>query len=491
MALAVSVLVPMTAFAADDESPGDVENVHGDSLNGAALITWEVASDNEAVAGYQVHYGLSAVTEVGQTFDDMVDAGDVLEYTVSDLDNGKEYFFSVIAYDAAGNEGINWSPQVAVTPTEDASEPTDGEAPTVVDAEATHKYEVKIEFSEAVVLPEEDGIDAFAIENDETFEALEVTEVRMDEEDEDNKTVILVTAEQVAGDDYTLTVGIDIEDMTGNQIVSGTSDTAIFVGSNLEPEQEEPVEDISLPKVISVGSTDSTHVLVTFNKTITLSIDPSLDFIISAKDDSSKTLEILGVELVDSIDGVMDGAAIVTTSVQEDIQYNITVINVIDDDDNEIIAEDGTMVFRGIEGVVETPEDPEDPTENPLEDLLAPEDVANFLATKVLQADRYMVRLTWQKVQEANTDAVKQTLYTSRDSSNYSEIAELDADATDYEVQNLAAGDYWFKLTQTDAAGNESDGEVIKVVLSETGPEMAGLLFLSLGAGRLFRRKRQ
>ncbi len=108
----------------------------------------------------------------------------------------------------------------------------------------------------------------------------------------------------------------------------------------------------------------------------------------------------------------------------------------------------------------------------------------------MMEAEKYVVKLTWEKVQAANADAVKQTVYMSPDGSEYAKKADLDAEATEYEVKNLEAGDYWFKLTQTDAAGNESNGKIVKVVLAETGPEMAGLLLLSIGVGRLFKKKK-
>ncbi len=105
--------------------------------------------------------------------------------------------------------------------------------------------------------------------------------------------------------------------------------------------------------------------------------------------------------------------------------------------------------------------------------------------------EKMAVKLTWEKVQSENADAVKQTVYTSKNKGvEYEKTAELDADALEYEVNNLEAGEYWFKLTQTDTVGNESEGKIVKVVLSETGPELIGLLALSLGFGRMFRRKK-
>ncbi len=470
LATLMVLAMPMTAFAADTKAPSDVEGVRAQALNKSAKISWEAATDNVDVTGYQVHYGLSAVDDVGESFDEMKDVGKKLSYTVSGLDNGKEYFFAVVAYDAEGNESVNWSSQVSATPGGAAGE--DDESPTVADAEAVDKITVKVEFSEAVVLPDEDAEDAFAIENDESFEPLNVVAAELDSEDEDGKTVLLTTDAQEDGVDYTLTVGIDIEDEAGNPIVSGTSDTAAFVGSDAEHVEAKEF------KVLSAEAVDNTHVTVTFNKSVFLSIDPSEDFEIVAKDEEAVKLEVLGVELAESEDGMEDALAIITTNEMEDRQYEVRVKNVMDADDVEI-GEDAAVLFRGVVGGEE------------IEDIIPPDDVAKFLAKQLVNVEKMSVKLTWEKVQSENADAVKQTVYTSKNKGvEYEKTAELDADALEYEVNNLEAGEYWFKLTQTDTVGNESEGKIVKVVLSETGPELIGLLALSLGFGRMFRRKK-
>ncbi len=490
--------LPFSAFASEEDTqePNDVENIQVTPYDGAIMVTWDDAYDDTAVTGYKVFYGTSPITGEGQSLDMDVDAGDVLEYVITELENDTEYFVSVIAYDEAGNESINWGTPInaSATPNTEAGAPVasgDSEAPLVADAEALNMVEVKIEFSEPVVLPLEDAEDAFSIENDDTFEPLLVISAEMDEEDESGQTVILTTENQDAEVQYTLTVGIDVKDLAGNGIVSGTSDTAAFEGSDEEKEIEEVVADLALASVTVV---DNTHVTAKFTKSIELSIDPSEDFIITNKE-SDETLEILGVELTENDESIEDALVLLTTSPQEAVSYNVTVVNVLDDEGNEIAQENAVAEFRGIPapvGDTDTTEDPvEDPADTPIEDLVAPEDVAKILVKKLIEAEKYVVKLTWSRVQSANADAVKQTVYKSGDGSDYDKEADLDPEATEYEMRNLEAGEYWFKLTQTDSAGNESEGEIVKVLLSETGPEMAGLLLLSAGFGRIFRKKRK
>lgn len=469
------------AVSADTENPSDVENVEGAALNGAVRLSWSPSTDDTGVEGYQVHYGTESVNRQGQSYEKSTDVGDITQTTISGLENGTKYYFSVVAYDEAGNESLSWAPEISVTPLVDANAFEDEEAPQVSDAEALNKVEVKVEFSEEVVIPDEDEDpqDAFTIENNDTFEPLVVTEAKMDEEDETNKTVILTTAEQEEGAEYKLTVGIDIKDKAGNPVISGTSDTAIFTGSGAEKQPD----DAEAPKIVKIESVDTTHILINFDETIVLGIDPADNFKIVSEEEPTKELTVLGVELGTNSDGVEDASAIITTEKQENIRYSVAVSGLKDEDGNEM-TEEQTIVVRGKASEEPTEGEPEP------EDTIAPEDVADFIAKAMVEAQKYAVTLTWKI--PANSDAVKQTLYMSEDNEeNYQKKTDLEADVAEYEVEGLEPGEYWFKLTQTDQAGNESEGTSVKVVLSETGPGVVGLILASIGLGRLVTRKKR
>lgn len=471
----------LTAFAATDaEAPSDVENLKGTPLNGALSLTWDAATDNIGVTGYQVHYGVTSVTEPGQSYDDFIDVGNVTNYKLSGLTNGTTYYVSAIAYDAAKNESAAWAKEVALAPNASAGDSSDTEAPQVASAEALNKEEVKIVFSEMIVLPAVDPQDAFTIDNDDTLESLIVTGAVLDEEDLTGKTIILTTEPQEVGAAYKLTVGIDIKDKAGNPIVSGTSDTALFEGSG----SDKPAADAEGPKIVSVESIDNTHILVNLSELIVLSIDPSQDFDIKKESDSTP-LQILGVELGNNGSGVADAAAILTTAPQEDTMYVVELSGVKDATGN---VGSGFESFAGIPAE----EIPGEDIPDAIVDIIPPKDVANLLATKLFDGATYLVKLSWKIPAENVGDTVEQTIYMSEgNASNYQKKSVLGADETEYEVSGLATGEYWFKITQTDQAGNESEGVITKVILSETGPEMAGLLFLSIGLGRVITRKKR
>lgn len=477
MLLSMIALPTFAASAEDTESPSDVEDLTATACNGAAKLTWSAATDDVGVTGYIVHYGTKSVQVKGDTYDKNIDAGNVRETVVPTLTNGTTYYFSVVAYDAAKNESVAWAPEAHVAPSAEAGSCEDNEAPKVADAEALNIEEVKVVFSEAVALPEEDAHLAFTIDNDETFETLEVSKAEVDEEDETGKTVILSTDDQSDGVEYTLTVGIDIKDKAGNPIISGTSDTAIFTGS-VAPKAE---EDVSGPQIEGVETVDSTHILINFNETVVLGIDPSENFVITAKDDETDVLEILGVSLGPNTENVDDASAVVTTSEQKAVEYIVSVVG-LEDESGNLIGEGASGTFDGVVGGGEPGEE---------RDVTPPADVANFLAEKIVEAGKQSVTLSWDV--PAESDAVEQKIYKSTDKGEkYASEATLDGDATEYEVGELDPGEYWFKITEEDAAGNESEGKITKIILSETGPEMIGLVLLSIGLGRIVaKRKKQ
>ncbi|MEK7672686.1 MAG: fibronectin type III domain-containing protein [Patescibacteria group bacterium] len=481
-AMLVSVF-SLTAFAVTDtEEPSDVVSLTATAQDKSVQLKWPKATDDVGVKGYIVHYGAKSVTKKGEKYDKNVDVKNVLDYEVTGLENGKKYYFSVVAYDAAGNESVGWSPEASATPNKGSAAPSgeDKDAPQVADAESLYKTEVKVVFSEEVVLPKVDPQDAFSIENDDTFEALAVSDAAMDEEDKTNKTVILTTQDQGEKANYKLTVGIDIEDKAGNPIISGTSDTALFVGTTTEKEADD--KDEKGPEIVKVETVDATHIIVNFNEAVVLSIDPSENFEIVAKE-GGKKLEVLGVELGANSEDVDDASAVITTSAQEKVNYTVTIVKLKDEAGNPVNSAKNSAVFEG-KG--------EATGENPIADIIPPKDVANFLAKSMVKGEKYLVTLRW-KIPEANIGDVKeQLIYMSTDKgAKYDQKASVAPDVTEYKAEDLVPGEYWFKITQKDAAGNESAGVISKIVLSETGPEMLGLLGLSVLLGRVVTKRKK
>ena len=479
-----------TAFAADEETTGHTPNVNTVSvapLNGGALITWDAVTDEEhGISGYKVYYGTQSVNKDSENkdYENFVEVGNVTEYKLTGLQNDTTYYFSVISVGNNGEESEKWSfPEGSATPSAEIQESNEDDttAPTVTDAEAVYKDTVKVTFSEPITIPETDPQDAFSIMGD--VEPIYVTAVEYDTDDDTEKTVLLTTDVQEKNMEYTLTVGTDISDKAGNNIISGTSDTGIFTGVDIE----KPAGDVEAPIILDAKSTSSTTILVNFNETVSLSVDPTKDFVIKGIDDENEVLEVTEVILGKNTDGTEFASAIITTSEQKNITYTILFNNIKDLSGN--VVTDQTRIFTGIEKE-EEPDTISDTNPDTNTDTTAPKDIAKLIAKSTVALTKFDVNLSWTLPLETE-DLASQTIYMSKGSdTNFKLQTTLDNEATSYEMKDLTAGEYYFKHTQTDVTGNESEGTITKVSLSETGPGMVGLLLFSLGAGQLSRRKK-
>jgi hypothetical protein len=496
--LAMTVSLSGLAFAAliGEGIPSDVENVTAEADDGKVVLSWDVSTDDVGVTGYKVYSGVVSVTEAGGEYTfGAQDVGDVVSAEVAGLENGTAYYFAVTAYDAAGNESSNYSYEVDATPEEGlGSGVVDVEAPTVVEADAISKLEIEIEFSEPVELPEDHPEQAFTVENEETLILLEIidAEVMEDDDVEEGKEglmVKLLTEDQVKDANYILTATIDVTDLAGNPVISGTSDTAVFVGSDAKLGGV----DTKGPEVTGVEYVDATHLLVNFNEPVFLSLNPLEDFAVAVygagpgQDDSISITEVVLGE--NTLLGVADASVMITSEeLVPGMTHKITVSNVADELGN-VISEGKNYGEATVSGEA-VEDEPEDEVEDEVE-VFPPADVSDFLAKAVQQGEMLSVTLSW--VLPSETTSVLQKLYKSTDGTAFEEQSEiLPAITSTQDSEDLLAGnDYWFKLTQLDADGNESDGVVAKVALAETGPGVAALALVSLGLGHWATRRRK
>lgn len=493
--LAMLAVVPVTRAAEaipesnqvalnDTTFPGDVENVKAVAGDSSVTLNWDVATDNVGVKGYKIYYGQKSVTNEGGSYAfGPVDVGNKITYTVGSLLNGKKYYFTVTAYDAAGNESGNYSSEVSATPVA-LKAVADSEAPKVSKAEATDKQHVKVTFSEAVQLPLTAPQSAFNIKNENDNTQLEVKNAIMDVSDTANLTVILVTADQQAGASYVLTVGIDVKDVANNPIISGTSDTAPFTGTDILPNnvqvasnQETVAQNTAPigPQFTSITAKDGTHLEVVFSKAVVLKADKRENFTITEDENHDNVLDVTAVE-VDSTGTKVT----LTTAPQKAIKYNLIALDVSDSDQNPMSLENNATKFMGIADAG---------TLTPVEDQTPPEDATAFTAAMI---KKLIVTLNWVKSLNSSNDLANYVLYLSKDGSNFGNGTAVDPQDTTFDVTDLSPGvKYFFKLTAKDTTGNESAGVMTNFTLPATGPELAFLFLGSLGLGKLSQRKKK
>lgn len=351
--LAVSITPQASAAGEDTIPPDDVENLQIEVFDGAVKLSWDVATDDTGVTGYKLYSGPEPVTaEEGDYSYEMLDVGDVIEALIEGLPNGDAIYFTITAYDADGNESEAYSNEVNGTPDESFGpapedsmhDAADEEAPTVAAAQALDNETVEIIFSEAVVLPAEDTELAFSILNNVNSESLVIVLVEMDPDDVLGQTVLLTTDPQDPGTEYILTAGIQVEDTAGNPITSGTSDTAAFIGSSIEPGTDLgdlPDEDLDAPELVSAVSVGINNIELIFSEPIILDSDPEMNFFIAEEADALNMLDIVGASANET------GYVVrIETSDQESVEYSVIVTGVIDEAGNAI-EDANSALFMG------------------------------------------------------------------------------------------------------------------------------------------------
>jgi hypothetical protein len=505
LALAAEETIPESgtvAAVSDVVYPSDVENVKAKAGDKSITLSWDAATDNVGVKGYKIFYGTASVASDTASYTlGPIDAGNVLTYDVKDLENGKTYYFAVTAYDAANNESEFYSSEVSATPapagaaatTTDANDKT---APKVVSAAAPYKTLVKVVFSEAVKLPENKPEGAFSIKDDFLGTSLTITKAELDPADVGGKTVLLTTSTQKKSAKYILTAGIQIQDNNGNPIISGTSDTAVFNGTDIaappvtevkpaaeeKPADNKPATDTVAPSLISVKALDGNTVEVNFSEPVTLLPNATENFIITDALDNTKITNVKKVAIS------QNGAkATLTTEDLKPQTYNLIVIKVTDLVGNNMEAANSAASFEGVAPAT----DGGNTNGGNTDGTTKLEDAASNLVAKAMS--NMMVNLSWKAKADKMANVANFVVYMSTDrGTTYDDGVVLGKDAKNYNFKDLQSDMvYYFKLTTRDASGKESEGLITYLTLPKTGPGLALLLLGSAGAGAVFTRKKK
>ncbi len=517
--LSVSSMAFAQSFAKDVTPPSDVEKLSATSDNGSVVLTWDKATDNVGVKGYKVYYGNDEVKSTNNAkYAKMVDAGNVTAYMVKNLENGKKYFFAVTAYDAAKNESESYSPYVASVPMSkitadattgsaasgsttatvaDATGAPDTTAPTVTKAEALDKVQVRVTFSEKIKLPAVDSDKSFTVQDNYTYENLKVKSVAADPDDKTGTMFILETEEQSPGSEYIVTAGIQIEDLAGNPINSGTSDTGSFTGSSVTKEdymKQHPaalVKDPVDPKIVAAAASTPTAIVATtaddfvisgvsvendttlkvsFSKPAVFSIDPSENFELVKKGDTVK-LELSSILIDDNKKDVL-----IATTMEPGVNYTLKAKGVLDATGKALASGKDAFDFKSTAAV------------SPVVDVTPPEDVTNLVISAVKNIG---AKLKWVGSKNSAGDLLEYMIYHSTDDKNYGTLTSLAKENMAFEAKDLQPGVHYFKVTSKDKTGNESAGKIVKVKLAETGPEMGLVAIASVGLGRVFGKRKK
>jgi fibronectin type 3 domain-containing protein len=253
---AIILAIPaISAFAAGE--PVNVTGLTATAVDSTSIgLSWNSSKDASGglVNHYRVYYGTTSVQTAGSgEYGSEVDTpNNSTSYVVTGLTAGTTYYFAVTAIDSASLESEAYSVEAnATTAAAVAAPAADTASPTVASVENVDKSHVKVVFSEAVTLPDLLPEAAFSItEQINPTNTLEVMGAVIDTKDTTGATVILETAVQTKDMNYIVTAGVAVTDAAGNPIISGSTDSGLFAGSDAEPvvaTTETPAEEIVDP----------------------------------------------------------------------------------------------------------------------------------------------------------------------------------------------------------------------------------------------------
>lgn len=117
-------------------------------------------------------------------------------------------------------------------------------------------------------------------------------------------------------------------------------------------------------------------------------------------------------------------------------------------------------------------------------------DITNLAAKFEHVFSKYTVTLSWTLPTDI-ANIVSQMVYQSLDGTVFSQLANLAPTITTYQVKDLPAGKYFFKITTKDKEGNESAGVIKMVELPASGPAVVLISLIALTGGYLVRKNRK
>jgi len=245
-----AILFSSLASAQELIPPSDVENISLTPSDGSIHVKWDEASDEDGVViGYKVYYGTSSVQKITDFYDDDIFVPAKTEFTLKNLTNGVKYFIAVTALDDEENESENYSIELSATP-----EKTISDSPKVISVEQISNFEIAITMSEPI--NPSSIADNFILTNLDDDTPVEIESIISQDE------IILIRALENfnPGANYQVLATSAVEDLDGNPVASGITDTVQFVAKEIKQEvesddpQNSPENDDSVQRGMEKGA---------------------------------------------------------------------------------------------------------------------------------------------------------------------------------------------------------------------------------------------
>jgi fibronectin type 3 domain-containing protein len=493
--------------------PENVASVKATAVDTTSIgLTWKAAKDADGglVKNYRVYYGAVSVLEKGEgDYEKQIDTpNNTPSFVVTGLTSNTKYYFAVTAISSDSKESPEYSLEASATTKAEEAKPAEGggtadtTAPTVTSVSAPDKQHVKMVFSEAVQLPPVSPEASFGIvEQINPANELTVKSAILDPTDAAKKTILLETSDQKASTNYIVTAGVAIKDLAGNPIVSGSTDSGLFLGSAVEP-----VKAVAPVAPAAPAASTTPKECADLNDKLDKCEAYKCEF----------THPLTGEKLNKEILGLVDNKCHYTEEMPNggklDCNYSTSLraalVQYYKDLDSatsygtESNIGNGTKNTYTIDGkVVDNPAQQALDTKECVissgaatKDTTPPENISKLLLSFRKDLEKFVVMMSWTPSLNTAKDLVDQIMYMSMDKGkSYDAGKSLGALVAKTEVANLDGGkEYAFKITTKDASGNESTGVVKSIRLPQTGPALGLLLLGSVGAAkRLLRRKKK
>lgn len=390
------------------QPPLEVQNVTASAGDKRISLSWDMGEDPDGVVvGYKIYYGTQSVQTAEDSYADEITLANMTSYTLNNLVNGTEYFFTVTALDDEENESETYAVEVSATPID----PND-HLPKISGVTQLSNTEILITMSEPV--ESENPSEAFLFVEKDGSADVTISSVTISAEQ-----VLLTIPENslFQGKIYQIVATSSVEDLEGNPVSSGITDTIEFIARYFTPPPPPPVEEEVM--------TEPEETTPTFNP------------------------ELVPEEASSAIDA-------------EEFQE----VKKIEEEFTGPIIPDGWEVSEE-SGMVQAAKAP---------DEIPPLDVSDLEMDSSLLEEQGLVFLQWVLAPDLDGDIADQILYTKKGLGNWDDGYSLGKDLTELELEVDLDQNYEVRIVTIDTSNNESAGVSLtfSTTLTQTGPTGIG-----------------
>ncbi len=420
-----------SVFAQGINVPSDVDNLTAEAQDKAVNLVWSPATDDGIIYQYKIYYGTSQVLEPDDSYDaHIVVDGELTEYLVGNLLNDVQYYFAVTAVDDQGQESDNYSPEASATPTLGGSSSGN---PEVLSAQHKAPNEILVTMSESVQV--DSSTDSFLVVHASDDEQIGISNTIVNSE----KVIILLSEDLIVGDQYFITATSGVEDMDGNPVSSGITDTI-----DLFALDEFPVDE---PEPVVTPPTEEEPLI------------PEESVIETPEDNLPPAVIPNDEEEFDFLDTFLE------------------------DPENANINNDTSLEDLELEG--EQPSEnleAEDNSQSSAPDNQPPQDARNLQVDTSTAQSEGSVMVSWTPAVDIDDDIADQVLYTRVGLGEWDGGYSLGKDVTSTEIDVAQNQNYQVRIVTIDRSGNESMGTEFTFSTNLVQSGNGGMIWIMGGA---------